>query len=476
MITGVAGSAIYADEVDLWWLLGVGNSRSFDCLIKLRLGSSEAGIIQVGHLQATPVPDMDCSSRENISALAKQAWEHAMHGFIGKEETRYFINPNASNITSADNSFLRDILEKIDFAVARAYGVNKEDFFEVKGIDVEQRDEGEEDSDFWLISYAIGTAFGRWDIRYATGERQPPELPDPFAPLPVCPPGMLQNAEGLPAEAKDVPADYPLRISCSGILVDDVNHPEDIVARVREAIELIWKDRAEVIEQEACEILGVKSLRDYFRRPNAFFADHLKRYSKSRRQAPIYWPLSTKSGSYTLWLYYHRLTDQTLHTCLADFLDPKIRKVQAELDALTNSGGSGTRAREMREFLDELQDLRDEIERVIKLPWKPNLNDGVLITASPLHKLFRLPKWQKDLKACWDKLARGEFDWAHLAYTIWPQRVEKACEKDLSIAIAHGREDLCKVEIPKPKKVRGKKKADEEEESEEDEPELIEED
>jgi hypothetical protein len=47
---------------------------------------------------------------------------------------------------------------------------------------------------------------------------------------------MLQNAEGLPAEPKDVPADYPLRISWPGILVDDENHPEDIVARVREAM------------------------------------------------------------------------------------------------------------------------------------------------------------------------------------------------------------------------------------------------
>ena len=37
------------------------------------------------------------------------------------------------------------------------------------------------------------------------------------------------------------------------------------------------------------------------RRPTGFFADHLKRYSKSRRQAPIYWPLSTAKGSYTLW-------------------------------------------------------------------------------------------------------------------------------------------------------------------------------
>lgn len=310
-------------------------------------------------------------------------------------------------------------------------------------------------------SYLVGVIFGRWDIRYATGEKAAPELPDPFAPLPVCPPGQLQNAQGFPARPEDVPARYPIKdIPWDGILVDDANHPLDVERRVREVVEIIWTGKegsptAEAIELEACEILGVKTLRDYFRKPANFFADHLKRYSKSRRQAPIYWPLSTKSGSYTLWIYYHRLNDQTLHKCLADFLEPKIKDVGNELGKLT--GKDSGRAADLRDLLNELKDLKDEIERVIKLPWKPNLNDGVLITASPLWKLFRLSKWQKDLKACWEELEKGDYDWAHLAYTIWPERVEKVCEKDRSIAIAHGLAHLCKIEPPKPKKPRGKK-------------------
>ena len=58
-------------------------------------------------------------------------------------------------------------------------------------------------------------------------------------------------------------------------------------------------------------------------------------------------------------------------------------------------------AEDLADLLSELQEFRAELERVIRLPWKPNLNDGVLITASPLWKLFRLPKWQTDLKSCW---------------------------------------------------------------------------
>jgi hypothetical protein len=309
------------------------------------------------------------------------------------------------------------------------------------------------------ISVALGVVFGRWDIRIALDPSLAPKLPDPFAPLPACPPGMLQNADGRPAEPKDVPPDYPLRISWPGILVGDENHPEDIVTRVRGALEVIWKGRADAIEHEASELLGVKNLRDYFRRPAGFFADHLKRYSKSRRQAPIYWPLSTAKGSYTLWIYYHRLTDQTPHTVLADFVDPKLKSVRSEISALRESDTHRNRLEELLDLERELADFHTEIERIIKLPWKPNLNDGVLITASPLWKLFHLPKWQKDLKACWEKLEKGEYDWSHLAYSIWPKRVEEVCKKERSIAIAHGLEAICKTENPKPKKTRNRRQS-----------------
>jgi hypothetical protein len=313
-----------------------------------------------------------------------------------------------------------------------------------------------------LISYLVGCPLGRWDIRYATGEKSVPELPDPFAPLPVCPPGMLQNAEGLPAAPADVPADYPLRISWPGILVDDAGHPEDIEQRVREALQVIWPERCEAIEQEACDILGVKSLRDYFRKSSSFFADHLKRYSKSRRQAPIYWPLATASGDYTLWLYYQRLTDQTLYTCVNDFVDPKLALVSEQVAALRQKSGRSRQDEETLEDLAklerELHDLRAELLRVAQF-WQPNLNDGVQITAAPLWQLFPYKPWQKRLKETWEKLEQGDYDWAHLAYSIWPERVRARCRNDKSLAIAHDLEELyVEPERPVKKKGRGRGK------------------
>ncbi|QLA17321.1 BREX-1 system adenine-specific DNA-methyltransferase PglX [Desulfolutivibrio sulfoxidireducens] len=348
-----------------------------------------------------------------------------------------------------------------------------------------------------VFSYYIGCIFGRWDVRIALDPLFASKLPDPFDPLPVCPPGMLVGPDGLPADpnrivseewlrarpdANTLPPEgsvknpttsddgYPLRISWDGVLVDDPGfngdrpHRDDIVRRVREVFDLLWKDRAHEIEQEACDILGVSDLRDYFRKPTGFFQDHLKRYSKSRRKAPIYWPLSTPSGSYTLWLYYHRLTDQTLYTAVNKYVEPKISEVERGIGGIENdlksaSGRDGTRLTdrlsEARTFLGELRDLREELLRIAALPYKPDLNDGVIINASPFHNLFRLRPWAKDTADCWKKLEKGDYDWAHLAYTIRPDRVREVCRTDHSIAIAHGLENLCEVEAPGAKKKGG---------------------
>ncbi len=349
-----------------------------------------------------------------------------------------------------------------------------------------------------ILSEFVGIIFGRWDVRIALDPAIAPKLPDPFDPLPVCPPGMLVGPDGLPAEpnrivseewlrarpdADTLPPDgsvknptipdseYPLRISWDGVLVDDPGfngdrpHRDDIVRRVREVFDLLWKDKSHEVEQEACDILGVSDLRDYFRKPAGFFQDHLKRYSKSRRKAPIYWPLSTPSGSYTIWLYYHRLNEQTLYGAVNKYVEPKISEVergiaQIENDLKAASGREATRLTdrlgEARAFVAELRDLREELLRIAALPYKPDLNDGVIINTAPFHGLFRLRSWAKDTEDCWKKLAKGDYDWAHSAYTIWPDRVRKVCRTDRSIAIAHGLEDLCEVEALESKKKGGR--------------------
>ena len=89
--------------------------------------------------------------------------------------------------------------------------------------------------------------------------------------------------------------------------------------------------------------------------------------------------------------------------------------------------------------------------------WHPNHDDGVQITAAPLWPLFRHKPWQKILKETWAKLEKGDYDWAHLAMTYWPDRVREKCKTDKSLAIAHGLEALYIEPPPKAAAKRGRK-------------------
>jgi len=93
-------------------------------------------------------------------------------------------------------------------------------------------------------------------------------------------------------------------------------------------------------------------------------------------------------------------------------------------------------------LVEELRAFLEEVKRVAPL-WNPNLDDGVIINFAPLWRLVPQHKpWQKELKSTWDALCDGKYDWAHLAMHLWPERVVPKCATDLSLAIAHGLEDV----------------------------------
>ncbi len=504
--------------------------------VSLQLAAVDAAAksYEVGVIQRTPIPDLTGYTDElesNVRALVSKMMSWSQ----GDETSHLAVCPFSSNDPPVSlRSWLRDIpggdscltgseWATINRIISSLYGVSDASDSGERGEseiinthaansgigDIAEKEDDDEDATenknsdggglcitLNLISYAMGCIYGRWDIRNAKERELASTLPNPFAPLPVCPPAMLIGSDGLPAKTGAIvseewlrarpsaitlpPEDsvtgptirddeYPLRITWNGILVDDADagdtyaHQENIIHRVREVLEFLWDDKAQAIELEACEILGVSSLREYFRKPTGFFEDHLKRYSKSRRKAPIYWPLSTASGSYTLWIYYHRLTDQTLYQCVIDYINPKLESITQDAERLRGQvlqGGTAGQRNELeklQKLQQELVDFCDELLRVAQLPYRPNLNDGVLITASPLYKLFRLPRWRKDLEECWKKLSAGEYDWAHLAYSIRPEQVREKCKTDKSLAIAHGLEALYEASQTPKKSKRAKK-------------------
>ncbi|TSE37482.1 hypothetical protein Tfont_01009 [Tepidimonas fonticaldi] len=441
--------------------VALANSSTFNFLIRLLFSRGGAGggqtlTYEVGYVAMTPAPALSDYMCSRLNALVRSAWSLKRTTDTIEETSHAYLLPAALRARLADydpvaiEAELSRIQIEIDSIAFDLYGFNEADRAAVQvtqgvanegdaedGADDEGDDEDSAspiDHTAGLLSWAVGVAFGRFDWRLATGERAAPPEPDPFDPLPAKSPGMLPDGAA-PFHAHE------------GILVDDPGHPHDLARLIEEVLVRV-------------EVPIPEDVRRWLQRD--FFPFHLQRYSKSRRKAPIYWPLSTTSGSYTLWVYYPSLTSQTLYTAINDFVEPKLKQVGADVTALRNKGSARTRDDErqfeaLQAFELELIELRDTLLKLAPT-YKPNHDDGVQISAAPLWQLFRHKPWQKVLKDTWEKLKKGDYDWAHLAMNDWPERVREKCKTDKSLAIAHGLEDLYIEPEAKPKKARGKKK------------------
>jgi hypothetical protein len=473
-IISVRGSGIYGDNLSSF--LGILASAPFDYLIKILLGRDEHPQFDMGDINVTPVPVLhtrdflSIDSPSIASFKLKQSIDstnETSHVFhvpallqVDDDSLNKRIAAWQSRIDDAERQ-LAEHQREIDDIAFRLYDIGDEDRraiessiditsplggatpSEVEDTEPQTTDSKQLTAD--LFSHSIGCAFGRWDVRYATGERAAPKLPDPFAPLPICAPGTLTDDNGLPASHAS--PDYPLQVAWNGILVDDLGHKKDLLSSVRDVFGVVWTERAEEIYREAVELLDSQGedLRHWFRKN--FFDYHIKHYSKSRRKAPIYWQLATPTASYSVWLYYHYFTKDTFYTILNDYVKPKLNVEELRLARMRDDAGPEPTRSQHKEieqqeiFVEELKTFREEVERVAPL-WHPDLNDGVIINFAPLWRLVTHHKaWQKECKAVWDKLVAGDYDWAHLAMHLWPERVVPKCQKDVSLAIAHGLED-----------------------------------
>jgi hypothetical protein len=447
------GPCIFAGEHELLPLLSVTNTTAFHSLVLLQMAF---GSYEVGVIQKTPLPALSAEASAELGRLARECYDETAAPFRADETSHLFVAPTVIRHQEATLSLCADRLrativskknriallqEQADMLATREYGITDRFSSALRESRVHRDLETDDDTDEEIsesgpmnslivtqsqvvqemVSYSLGVVVGRWDIRFATGEKPPPELPDPFDPLPVCSPGMLQGDDGLPLPK--TPEGYPLKIDWDGILVDDADHPDDIVRRVREVLEVIWKDRAEAIEQEACDILGFKELRDYFRKPakGGFWDDHVSRYSKSRRKAPIYWLLQSSKKNYALWLYYHRLDKDLLFKALVNYVEPKIRLETSRLEALRGqkaaAGESGQPAKRLakeverqEDFISELREFEDKLRRAANLQLDPDLNDGVVLNIAPLYELV---PW-KEAKKYWTELLEGKYEWSSI--------------------------------------------------------------
>jgi hypothetical protein len=297
------------------------------------------------------------------------------------------------------------------------------------------------------LLYALGCSFGRWDVRMARDITLRPKAAELFHPMPVAPVGMLLGPDGMPARegriasrdwlrarqhAADIPThsslmshvetNYPLKVQWDGIICDDAAHPCDANALVEQVLEAVWPDTHTQRTESILGLLGIKSLRDYFRKPGKAGAwqDHIARYSKSRRKAPIYWLLQSSKRNYAIWLYYHRLDKDILFKALVNYVEPKIRLEADRLESLRSqkaSGGAGKGAKKLdkdiekqEDFLSELRDFEEKLRRAAEVHLVPDLNDGVVLNIALLHELV---PW-KEAEKYWTELLEGQYEWSSI--------------------------------------------------------------
>ncbi len=431
-IFSVRGYAVFAPTDQILPLVGLLASNAFDYLFKSLLGRFGFPEFVVGALQKLPIPDLS-AYKDELGRLAHEGWLTSRTLVAAHETAREFVPAVATErrLREELDANLTAIRSRLDALGLAAYGLSLSDVSltveepsengEKAAPEAEEDESSCRDSEQGAAttSWVIGVAFGRFDPRLATGERAIPPEPEPFDPLPSRSPAMYSAGEE--------PADRP------DILIDDEGHADDLATR---AVAIAERVNASVAE----------NLRGWLAKD--FFPLHIKMYSKSRRKAPIYWQLATPSASYSVWLYIHAFSKDTLFRVQNDYVAPKLAHEERRFESLTIELRDGATAAQRKTLaaqeavVDELRAFLDEVKRVAPL-WKPNLDDGVIINFAPLWRLVPQNKsWQKELKSTWDALCEGKYDWAHLAMHLWPERVVPKCAEDRSLAIAHGLEDV----------------------------------
>lgn len=450
-----------------WWPLAYLNSKIYWFVINRFCGQHK----YAGYVNLCPVPSFSSDEKTRLSEAAKRI-VFAYKPFLSMDETcREFLSPFSLGFLKDFDSLVDVLLCKFSKAaelIDAAYkDINEityknceltlEEIKVVEGFSTQaslisdslklnmSRSQLEESLAKSILSYAIGLCFGRWDLSKAYNKEL--VILDPTAMLP----------------SKQVGRKQGLRDQGS-IFDSSENRSRGLGALVMLEMEKIFGNGLPDFESKLASLLGVNSIFEYVS-DKIFFAHHFESYTKNRRSAPLYWPLSTRSGSFTLWIYYPSLNDQTLFTAVNDFLDGangKLTQVSRECAELRIKSSGRSRDEEkqyeaQKAFELELIELRDTLLKLAPT-YKPNHDDGVQITAAPLWKLFRHKPWQKVLKDTWAKLEKGDYDWSHLAMNYWPDRVRDKCVTDKSLAIAHNLEHLYIEPEIAPKKARGRAK------------------
>ena len=489
------GPAVISSSTDQ--VLVVANTTMFSRLCSL----INPGVnFQVGDVVKVPIPSeiprplVSIAYRCVRHAKAGHDLDEAALDFIAPPRWDAGIADQATAVAR-----LAALEERIDDEVFRLYGISDADRAAIEaelagagGLDHEG-DEGNEDAEHeeredevtegvmtreeltlrW-ISYAVGVILGRFQpgVRGALGSAiyrrdnfAIGSLPAPdeveFDEL-IGPPDRFAYVDadgGRHIFSPEVEAALRALALPDGIAVLDEGRLRDLPALVERALGLMLEagkqvDKEEVDKGAATEYairntqevirLGANGDLRAFLSKDFFTEWHLRWY----RKRPVYWPLQSARRSYGFVLFHERVDRLTLYTLQRDYLDYKLNAVRQQVADLNQAAamqtGATRRATEreaakVAALLDELTEFARTMERIVRGGYEPEPNwidDGVILRLAPLWEL--LPLWRAEPKKYLERLARGDFDWSHIAMKYWPARVRAKCSTNKSFAIAHG--------------------------------------
>jgi hypothetical protein len=458
-IFDVAGMTCFPDEEVIPVTLSVLNSR----VGKFILSALNPTInYQVGDIERLPVPR---ERSAKVAGLVNQCVEFARETSRENEVTYDFtLPPRALSERDTRKRQLAEIEVEIDAEVSRLYELTQEDLY---AIDRELNDTISDGNDApadlntavgdeeaaeivvnlspvdWArswISYALGTALGRFNVGEVRGL------------------GCGDFSESTATQIRNL-------IDPDGIMPCEAGHPQDLSARSFACLELmlgLGPAHDAVFSGTSAAGDSVEALRGWLDRfagtPAASF---WKYHHQLYRKRPVYWPFQSPRKTYTVWVFHEKLGPNTLHT-IKEFADVRLNLLErSEIPPLRLAAATNrAKERELQKLLEQSDDLREFSTRLqthIESGYQSCIDDGVLLNAAPLHDLF--PSWP-DAKKAWEELKGEKYEWAQQAMRYWPERVTAACRTSRSLAIAHGREDLCLAAPPRATRSRGRHAAD----------------
>lgn len=414
------GSCVFVENDDsqqLLSILAILNSRAYQNLIGARLqmavGNSR---YECGMLASTPFPAFNTETQDALAKWANQNFNARRKLDSVNEESRAFVLPELVQV--ANEEFDRNVelatieqtQKQIDNKADELYKLQSQIIVkQEKSRHLRIPDDTEKQNR--LLSWAVGVAFGRFDWRLATGERDIPVWREPFDAYPVLAPGRLPIGES------------PL-IPNQGIFVMDPSHDKDLERAVRDVLETCFLD------------INI-DIRKWLEKE--FFKFHLGLYSAAARVAPIYWPIGTASGSYVLWLYYPRLSSSMLYAALNDFIDPKLELENRKLNELQQQTQNGAVRKQLEQkatFISELTVLREKLKQLADT-FQVHFDDGVAINAVRFMPLIQNKEWLKKLAKTKSDLEGGNLDWSETAADLYPERVKEVCKENPSVRLTH---------------------------------------